>query len=249
MTDSKSETNPNPNEPIKSLLADPNATPVVTEFVPDPAKSAEENATAKTAFETAAAKVVADKKLADDAAAKKLEDDKKTEAEKAAAAKANDTKANPFKFEEIKLPDGFTIDEPIAKGFVEVVNKFGLGRDAVGELVKLQADAMKGVSEAGNKLYSDMRDGWKKEITADAEFGGEKLAANLGSISKLVDEFGGPELRSQMDLTGAGDNPHMIRFLTKVAKAVQERPFVPPGGQADIPKDVAALLFPTHNKP
>lgn len=245
MTDNLSQT-PNPNESIPSLLTgEANAAPPVGEWKDDPAKSVEENATAKTAFET---KIVDDKKVADEAAAKKLADETKTRAEKDAAAKANDTKQTPFKFEEIKLPDGFTLDEPIAKSFVDVVNKFGFGRDAVGELVKLQADAMKNVSEAGNKLYSDMRDGWKKEITSDTEIGGEKLQANLGSISKLVDKYGTPELRSQLDLTGAGDNPHVIRFLSKIAKDLGEGNFVPPGNPTTGEKDVASLLFPTHNK-
>lgn len=249
MTDNHQNPTPDPTKtPDPSLIGTEVNPPAVVEFVPDTTKSAEENA---------AAKIVFDKTASDAAAAKKVEDEKKaaeatkTEAEKKAAedaAKANDTKANPFKVEEIKLPEGMQIDAPIAEKFVGVVNKFGLGRDAVAELTALQAEAMKNVSEAGSKLYADMQETWRNEAKADTVIGGEKLAPVLGNVAKVVDRYGTPALRGVFDLTGAGNNLEVIKFINNIYSDLGEAHFVPSDTPSTGSKDQASILYPNQGK-
>lgn len=176
--------------------------------------------------------------------------EEKTAEQKAAdeaAAKANDTRANPFKADEIKLAEGFEVDEATTKSFVDVVNKFGLPRDAVAELVTLQSNAMKAASEKGSALWTKMQEDWQKEIQADPDIGGEKLKENLGAVAKVLDKYGTPDLRAAFDLTGAGNNPHVIRFMAKIAKELNE-----PGPTTGVPasgaKDPAATLFPNQGR-
>ena len=227
---------PNPDltkSPDPSLLSDPAKVAAPVEFVADPAKSAEENATAKAAFDKAATD-----KAATEAAEKKAADEK---------AAANDTKVTPFKLEEIKLPEGFVIDETVSKPFVDIVNKYGLGRDAVAELTALQATAMKNVSDGGTKAWTDMQEKWTGEVKADPEIGGEKLETTLSSISKVVDKYGSPEARSAFDITGAGNNPHIIKMLAKMAKELNEGSFVPAGDPTVGKKTAAERMFPNQN--
>ena len=226
--------------PTPSLINGGPPTPPA-EFTPDPAKSAEENATAKTAFE---AKAAADKVAADAKAATEA----KTKEEQAAAAKANDTKANPFKLEEIKVPEGFVVDESVSKPFVEIVNKFGLPRDAVAELVTLQANAMKAASETSTQVWDKMQEDWTKAVKADPDIGGEKLAPALGKIAQLIDHYKIPELRTALDMTGAGNNPHVIKFLHAIASDLGEGKFVNPNTPAAGTKTTAELLYPTHTQ-
>ena len=212
-----------------------------TEFVPDATKTAEENAAAKTAFDTAAAeaKKVADEKIAAEA---------KTAVEKDAAAKANDTKVNPFKVEEIKLPEGMTIDEAATKPFVEIVNKFGLPRDAVTELVNLQAKVMSDASEKGSADWNTLQDDWRTQVQSDPDIGGTKTAPTLGAISKLIDEFGTPELRTAFDLTGAGNNPHVIKFLAKLSGKLTEGGYSPATVPGSGQLTAAERMFPNQGK-
>lgn len=212
----------------------PSAAPAA--FVPDPTKSTADNELAKTAFEKTAAeaKIAADAKAAEDAKASE-------------AAKANDTKAIPFKLEEIKLPDGVELDPVISNDFVGLVNKFGLGRDAVNELVALQAKAMTEASAKGSEAWNNLQDTWKAEITADPVFGGAKLPETLGGIAKIMDKFGTPEVRAAFDLTGAGNNPHIIKFLAAVARNFAEGTLIPAGQPAVSGDSAAKKLFPNQN--
>lgn len=231
---------PTTETPTPSLINGGQPTPPA-EFVPDATKSAEENATAKTAFEAKAAETAAAEKA-------KAEGEAKTQAEKDAAAKANDTKATPFKLDEIKVPEGMVIDEAVSKPFVEIVNKYGLGRDAVAELVTLQANAMKAASETSTQVWDKMQEDWTKAVKADPDIGGEKLAPALGQIAQLIDHYKIPELRTALDLTGAGNNPHVIKFLHAIAKDLGEGKFVNPNTPAAGTKTAAELLYPTHTQ-
>lgn len=207
----------------------PNALPA--EFKPDTTKTEAENAAAKLEFDN---KVVADKKIADD---------------KAAADAANKvSKDSPFKVEELKLPEGFTLDESTSKGFVELVNKHGIPRDAAAELVKLQADFMKAASEKGDKQWTDLQEQWSNEVKADPEIGGDKLGPTTGAIAKVIDKYGTPELRTAFDLTGAGNNLHVIKFLAKIAKDLTEGSAPPNSMAAGNQQTIAERMYPNQGK-
>lgn len=175
----------------------------------------------------------------------KIEMEKKTAEDKKAAE--GDMKANPFKVEEIKLPEGVEVDPELQKGFVELVNKHGLSREAAAELVTLQANAMKAVSDKSNGAWDEMQTTWQKEVSADPDVGGAKQETVLSAISKLVDHYGTPELRGVFDLTGAGNNVHVIKFLAKIAADLGE-PGPVSGRPAGTPKDAATILYPNQGK-
>lgn len=52
-----------------------------------------------------------------------------------------------------------------------------------------------------------IRQEWVASAKADAEFGGEKLAANLATAKKALDTFGSTELRTLLNQSGLGDHP------------------------------------------
>lgn len=162
---------------------------------------------------------------------------------------AKDTPASePLTAESIKVPEGMTVDEPLMKDFLGVMNNAELTPQARAQaLVDLQAKAMQAVSERGNKLWSDMQDKWQED--ARTKFG-TALEPTLGNISKLLDEYGGTaeevkELRDVFTLTGAGNHPAMIRFLENLGKPLREGSAKrgDPGGQGRTPE---SILYPTH---
>lgn len=214
---------------------DPTPSPA-SEFKPDPGKTEAENAAAKTAWEAEQAA-----KKADPAA-----ETPEAKAAREAAEKVKVTKDNPFKVEEIKLPEGVALDEATSKGFVDLVNKYGLPRDAVADLVNLQAEAMKSASEKGVNDWNNLRTEWQSQIKADPEVGGQNLTSSQAAIGQLLVKYGGEgdaqaQLRRAFDLTDAGNNPHIFKFLSKIAKDLTEPgprlipdPSTPPRSAADI---------------
>lgn len=74
-------------------------------------------------------------------------------------------------------------------------------------------------SDAGSQAWNDMQTTWQNEARTTL---GDAFEASMTDIGGLVQEFGSDELRQVMDLTGAGNNVHVIQFLAKVAGVLKE---------------------------
>lgn len=151
---------------------------------------------------------------------------------------------DPAKF---TIPEGFTRDEDAIKSLVETLSDEKLApQDRAQRLMDIHADVVKKVGEANTKAWTDLNEGWIKEAKADPEIGGAKLEATKTTIAKAIDSLGpdsAKAFRQALDMTGAGNNPAIIRGLNKWASQIVEGSHVtgtPPSG----PKDTAAMFFP-----
>lgn len=158
------------------------------------------------------------------------------------------TKDNPFKAEEVKFPDGTQVDPAMVSSLVDVVNEFGLPRPAVAKLLDLQQKAMLANSEAGSRDWAKMQEEWTGEVMKDPEIGGQKWPQVQTKIGGLLDTFGSPELRQAFDLTGAGNNPHVVRFMSKVANILSESGYISSNASGSTEKSAAEILYPNQGK-
>lgn len=138
-----------------------------------------------------------------------------------------------------------TVNDAHLTSFLNIVNDGALSpKDRANALINLQGEVTKSVSEGFQKEWDKVRAGWIEMAKADKEFGGTNLEPTLGSISKLMEQFGDPGLREVFDATGTGDNPLMIRFLGKIAKTLTEpamQTFTPQ--PASVEKTRAQILY------
>lgn len=205
------------------------------EWKDDPAKSADENKAGKEAFDKAAT----EKKTADEAKAK-------TDKEAADKAKANDTKQTPFKVEELTalIPQGMELDPAVSKDFGDLVNKYGLGRDAVADLVKLQTGLMQSTSEKGSTDWTKTQDEWKATVMKDPDIGGAKNPEVMARVAFLRDAYGKdiPDLKQALDMTGAGNHPAFIKWVNNISQDLVEGTLVS-GGQPKAELTLAQKIY------
>jgi hypothetical protein len=145
----------------------------------------------------------------------------------------------------VKLPEGFEADPATMTDFLGLMNDAALKpAERAQKLVDLQSKFAQAQAEKAVETWNGLQTQWQEEAKADPEVGGDKLEANLGKISTLINVHGTPELREVMTQTGAGNNVHVIKFLTKIATAMGESlpapATVPTGGE----KTMAQKLFP-----
>lgn len=89
------------------------------------------------------------------------------------------------------------------------------------ELDLSQADAQKLVDYQAQRTEA-VRTGWLEAAKTDKEFGGDKLAENLGVAAKALDAFGSPELNQLLIASGLGNHPEIIRAFYRAGKAISE---------------------------
>ena len=125
--------------------------------------------------------------------------------------------------EAIKFPEDFSVADDVRDEFLGIMNNAEMEPGARAQsLIDLQAKLMREASEAGSRTWDELQTTWQDEVKADPEIGGPKLESTLLGIGKLVQEYGTPELREAFNITGAGNNPHVIRFLSKISAVLSE---------------------------
>ena len=172
----------------------------------------------------------------------------KTETEETKTEGAEETKFVPLTAEDLKFPDGMQVDDAARDDFLGILNNRELTPAQQAQaLVDLQAKVATQASEAGSQAWTTLQETWVKDVKADPDVGGAKLEPALASIGKLIESHGSPELRAVMDLTGAGNNVHVIKFLSNIAKTLTEGGHVS-GAPGATEQSVADLLYPTMKK-
>jgi hypothetical protein len=136
-------------------------------------------------------------------------------------------------------------DETVIGSFSEVAKELNLPQAQAQKLVDKMAPVM--AARQAEQLKA-ARDDWAKTARMDTEFGGDKLAENLGTAKKAYEAFASPELKNLLEETGLGNHPEVIRFFFRTGKAISEDGFIRGGmtssGQG---QDMADRLYPNES--
>lgn len=202
-----------------------------------------ETVTPPVIVEDAAAKAAADE--AAKAAALKADPKVLTEAEKAAeAAKQKETEFKPY---EVTAPEGAKLDPESVKAFSAVANELKLPQEAAQKLAAWYDKHSTEKATANTSAWKAVNDGWVDAGKKDAEIGGEKWDTSVEHCRAAIKSFGTKEFTDMLNLTGAGNHPEMIRFLTRVHNATKEDKMISGGQGAQGGKDIAKIMFPNQN--
>ncbi len=150
----------------------------------------------------------------------------------------------------LKIPDNFKLADEAKTQLSTALA--GLPPERAQSLFDLHAAEVQRIAkaslDANVTAWNDLTTRWRGEIEADPVIGGANVPKTKAAISRLVNEFGdgGSGVREALNLTGAGNNPHLVRFLHKVASKLYEGGPVngsPANGAA--PPNMADVFYPS----
>jgi len=124
---------------------------------------------------------------------------------------------------EFKAPEGTELSSDVTDAFAGVAKELNLTQDAAQKVLDKMAPVL---AQRQNAQVQAVQQEWREQSTADKEFGGDKLAENLGVARKAMDAFASPGLKQTLEQTGLGDHPEVIRMFVKVGKAISQDGFV-----------------------
>lgn len=123
----------------------------------------------------------------------------------------------------------------------------GLNQDQATAILGDAEAAAAGVVTRQQEAHKLQREAWTKEVNADPELGGAKLAETQRLSQIVIDRFMSPALRTLAKETGLGDHPEFVRMLAKIGRAASEdKPFSSVTPSGDAPKTAAEMMY---NKP
>ena len=161
----------------------------------------------------------------------------------------------PKEYEAFKVPDGYELDEAVAKEASGLFKGMDLNQANAQKLVDFYVAKTKETAEEPYKVWEKQQEDWRNEVARDPEIGG-KLPQVKVAVSRMIDGLGDPKLssdfRSAMDYTGAGNNPAFIRTMYRLAQMLTEGGHVSGGAPSELgqrapgarPATAAKALYP-----
>ena len=147
---------------------------------------------------------------------------------------------------EFKAPEGVQFDDTVIGAFSEVAKDLNLPQEQAQKVLDKMAPVMQ--ARQLEQLQAARAD-WAESAKTDKEFGGEKLAENLGMAKKALDTFATPELRALLNESGLGNHPEVIRMFYRTGKAISEDRVVTGQGGAANQGDARRLYAASNMNP
>lgn len=130
----------------------------------------------------------------------------------------------PEAYADFSIPEGHTLDAATLESATPIFRELGLSQDQAQKLVDFYSAKIGEINSQNEGFMEQMRTEWRNQLSADKEIGG-KLDAVKVDIGRALDRIPA-EVRTAykeaMDLTGAGDNPAIIKAMYSLAQLVNE---------------------------
>jgi len=142
-------------------------------------------------------------------------------------------KPEPVTYTDFRLPEGATIDAAALDQARALFAQAGLPQDEAQKFVDLAVSREQAAAARGVQAFVDLQNKWVSEIKADPEIGGVRLEASMAQAARAIDRLGVPGLKEALNLTGAGNNPAIVKAFVRLGQMVSEDRFAP--GRAAAP--------------
>lgn len=148
-----------------------------------------------------------------------------------------------------KLPDGTTVDGESMAQATELFKEAGLPQEQAQKFIDLALSREQAAATRGVQAFVDLQTKWVSEIKADPEIGGARFEASMASAGRAIDRLGVPGLREALNLTGAGNNPAIVKAFVRLGQMVSEDRFMPGRNAAPaVPRSAAEVIYDGNPK-
>jgi hypothetical protein len=130
-------------------------------------------------------------------------------------------------YADFSLPEGAVLDGELLEAASGLFADSGLSQEQAQKFIDLAVSREKAQAEAGLRAFVDLQTKWVSEVKADPEIGGDKLQAAIASAARAIDHLAVPGLREALDLTGAGNNPAIVKAFARIGQMIAEDRFRP----------------------
>jgi hypothetical protein len=150
-------------------------------------------------------------------------------AEESVLTNHQDTPAPPEApaYGEFKLPEGATVDGASLEQATALFKEAGLPQEQAQKFIDLAVSREQAAAHKGVQAFVDLQTKWVSEIKADPEIGGTRFEASMARASRAIDRLGVPGLKEALNLTGAGNNPAIVKAFVRLGQMVSEDRFMP----------------------
>lgn len=158
----------------------------------------------------------------------------------------NDDKSDvdvPEKYE-LKAPEGIELDQGAVEAFTPIAKELKLNNDQAQKLADLYTEQLKKVHEAQQEQYLKTLEAWEEEAKKDPEIGGDKFEGAVASAKRALKAYDADgAFLDLMEKSGFGNHPAVMRFVSRVGKALKEDTADTQSGNRGQERDINKILY------
>lgn len=151
-------------------------------------------------------------------------------------------KVVPEKYD-LKLPEKALLDTTHLEKIASFAKERGLSNEEAQTLVERENGAVSSFQEGLIAKQKALADTWVNAAKTDKEIGGEAFTKNVELAHRAIDRFATPELKKELDATGLGNHPELVRMFVRVGKSMSEDQFFKADSQTSGKKSAAETLY------
>lgn len=154
----------------------------------------------------------------------------------------------PVALSDLAIPDGISLEAdgkplPEAETFLSLINEHKVPKAAADAILALYPKLLEQTAGQYAAQWEATQNDWQEKLRAEPEFGGAKLQTSLSAAAKILDKYGDADVREALAITGAGNHPAIFRFLSKIARDLNEAPPVSGTPATSTVRPIADRMF------
>ena len=175
-------------------------------------------------------------------------------------AKAPDQKGNPTEAEKpadgekpaieeivLTLPKDSLLDDAARERIASYAKEQGLSKEQAQSLLERESQSVSSFWERQKAAFETRKEGWRKAAETDQEIGGQEFGKNVELAHRAVKRFGSDAFLKELEQTGYGNHPELVRVFARIGKAMSNDELVhakAPAGQ----RPVEDIFYGNSNK-
>jgi hypothetical protein len=104
----------------------------------------------------------------------------------------------------------------------------GLTNDQAQSVLDRDSAVVAGILKEQATKFDAEVEGWKTAVHTDSELGGKHLNESVLLSKTVLEKFGSKALRDELNATGFGNHPELMRLLVRIGKASEAAKLVQP---------------------
>lgn len=148
-------------------------------------------------------------------------------------------------YDSLAVPEGYTINEQDLGEFKTIASKMNEGKGLSQKDAQSLVDLRMSILKRGQAYWETKFSEWRGEIASDTEIGGENFEKQtIPRVLAAAEKYGGSEMVKLVKTNKFyGENPHLVRLLSRVGATLEEGT-IERGGKARDTVDTADTLYP-----
>lgn len=150
------------------------------------------------------------------------EDEKTEEGDKPEADKPKDNEKVELKKEDLKLSEDSVIDDKKLDEILAYSKERGLSKEEAQKLLDMVDSPAREYAKKVQEDFEAKKATWREEIKSDKEIGGDNFGKSVELAKRVIERFADESFKEQLDETGLGDHPGLVRIFSRIGSKMGE---------------------------